>query len=147
MRELATLLATKTDGTVEPEGSHSDNCSTISDTASVTSNLALSNNDFPLPTHVELGPFSSIHPPVDKSILQKILNNEFIDFSKLFFSNDKAETTTIKNPQHQPSCQPKQPQQDKSLILTPGVSHSTALQTYTVPSAQPKPLPFSKTCL
>jgi len=86
MRELATLLATKTDGTnVEPEGSQLDNCQTFSDTASVRSDLAHSENDFQLSTPVDLGSFSSIHPPVDKSILQKILNKEFIDLSKLFF--------------------------------------------------------------
>lgn len=45
---------------------------------------------------VDLGAFSTVHPPVDKATRQKIYNLQYVDLSALLFKSSIFETTTIK---------------------------------------------------
>lgn len=89
LQELTQLLAANTS---KPDGTpstitYSDNSDSEFDNMSVTSQTETASSP---EGNVDLGAFSSVQPPVDKSMRKKNLNGEYIDMAKLIFSSDST---------------------------------------------------------
>lgn len=50
---------------------------------------------------VNLGLFSTVHPPIDVKMRKAIMNKEYIDLNKLIFDHQTTETTVIKRSDNQ----------------------------------------------